>query len=101
MLIQTPLLIVIGIIACVGILSKPKKTDDNKEDKNDFPTGYELLKELREINMPGYDLWKYDLFSFDSYIFREYVYTYEVTGGNTREVALRRAFEKYVNTHNT
>ena len=72
--------------------------DKNKIEK--YPSGYELKKELRQIPIYEYDVatLNYDL--IEDYIFREYVYTFEIAGGYTREVALRKALYKYIKTYN-
>ncbi len=78
-------------------------TNDKNELGNcskKYPSGYELKKELRKIPIYEYDVatLNYDL--IEEYIFREYVYTFEIAGGYTREVALRKALDKYIKTYN-
>lgn len=90
-----------AIIVDVVINNKSKDDSDMSEDKyQKYPTGLELLSELREISIPDIDIWKYDTFLINPAIFREYVYNYEFMGGYTREVALKMAFKKYIGIYN-
>lgn len=70
------------------------KTDENgKEEK--YPKGTYLLKELKNIYTYDNSIYIFNMERIDPYIFRDYVYRYEIIAGFSREVALRKAFEKY------
>lgn len=82
------LFIVIGMIGSVLENGKEPK-------KEDYPTGMELLQELRKLHLIDVNWSTFSFEKIDPYIFREYVFLYEVIGCDSREVALKKAFRKY------
>lgn len=67
---------------------------EEKEQKS-YPTGMQLLEELKEVGIQEINFTTFHLEKIDPYIFREYVYRYEVFAGYSRKIALRKAFDKY------
>lgn len=70
-------------------------TNDKYQKQNEYPNGMELLEELKEIELQEINVCTFNFERIDPYIFREYVYRYEIIGGDSRKIALIRAFESY------
>lgn len=83
------------ILGAVVLLMISLVTIPNKNANEEYPNGTELLKELRKVYIHGINLYTFNMEKIDPFIFREYVYRYEVIGGFSREIALRKAFEEY------
>ena len=75
-------------------------TKENYSKYNSYHSGYELKKELRNIVIYEYDIVNINIELVEEYIFRDYVYYYEIISGYTREVALRKALDKYIHIFN-
>lgn len=89
-------------IISLGVYALVSFTGDNKSSKkssNNYPTGYELKRELRNIPIYDYDVSSLNYDLIEEYIFRDYVYNYEKNSGYTRETALRKSLNKYINIY--
>lgn len=75
-------------------------TKENCSKYNNYPSGYELKRELRNLVIYEYDVLNINIESMEEYIFRDYVYYYEIISGYTREIALRKALDKYIHIFN-
>ncbi len=53
---------------------------ENIEKENNYPSGYELKRELRDIAIYSIDKALINIDLIEEYIFRDYVYTYEKLG---------------------
>lgn len=80
-------LILLMIISALG--------DNEKECREEYPKGMYLLDELKKVYTYDNSIYIFNMEKIDPYIFREYVYRYEIIGGFSREIALKKAFEKY------
>ena len=81
----------VAILLMISLVTIPNKNTDEE-----YPKGTELLKELKKVYIHGENLYTFNMEKIDPYIFREYVYRYEVIGGFSRDVALKKAFEEYL-----
>lgn len=74
----------------------------NGEDKcnntrtQSYPSGLQLKRELRNTINYNHDIYNINFDLIEDYIFRDYVYDYEKNHGYTREIALRKALDKYI-----
>lgn len=78
----------------------------NNEEKtysnecNNYPSGYELKNQLRKTIIYDYDITNLNYDLIEEYIFRDYVYNFEINSGYSRDVALRKALDKYIGVYN-
>lgn len=88
-IISLSLLLVVG-----GIKSSNSYNNKNKKDYSkssiQYPSGYELKNELRNIPIYEYDISNLNLDSIENFIFRDYVYNYEIN----RWIYKRSSFKK-------
>lgn len=89
-------IISLSAYALVTIFGDDKRKNESSKK---YPNGYELKRELRNITIYDYDVstLNYDL--IEDYIFRDYVYNYEKNSGYSRETALRKALNKYIEVY--
>lgn len=83
---------VISILALAFIF----KDNISNSKYNNYPSGYELKRELRDIEIYDIDTYliNYDL--IEEQIFKDYVFDYEINHGYSREIALRKALKRYI-----
>lgn len=67
---------------------------------NNYPSGYELKNQLRKTIIYDYDITNLNYDLIEEYIFRDYVYNFEINSGYSRDVALRKALDKYIRVYN-
>lgn len=84
-----------GVVSFSLILLMMIYTLKTNEREEKYPKGTSLLKELKKIYTYDNSIYIFNMERIDPYIFRDYVYRYEIIAGFNREVALRKAFEKY------
>lgn len=85
----------IGIIS-IFTLALILKDNISNSRYNNYPSGYELKRQLRDIEI--YDIETY-LINYDlieEQIFKEYVFDYEMNHGYSREISLRKALKRYI-----
>lgn len=73
-----------------------KDIDKNESSYENYPSGMELINELKCLNTVLYDKYKFDYYLIDAYTFREYVYKFEMVSGFSREVSLKMALDEYI-----
>lgn len=85
----------LGIIS-IFTLAFVLKDNISSSKYNNYPSGYELKRQLRDIEIYDVDtyLLNYDL--IEEQIFKDYVYDYEINHGYSREISLRKALKRYV-----
>ena len=85
----------IGIISLFALAFICKDSISNSK-YNNYPSGYELKRELRDIEIYDIDTYliNYDL--IEEQIFKEYVFDYEMNHGYSREISLRKALKRYI-----
>ncbi len=66
-----------ALVAVKYVLGNDK---ENIEKGNNYPSGYELKRELRDIAIYSIDKALINIDLIEEYIFRDYVYTYEKLG---------------------
>ena len=84
------------VIISFGALICTYLTKESCNKYNNYPSGYELKRELKNVILYEYDLLNINIELIEEYIFRDYVYNYEVISGYTREIALKKALDKYI-----
>ena len=85
----------IGIISLFALAFICKDIIGNSK-YNNYPSGYELKRELRDIEIYDIDTYliNYDL--IEEQIFKDYVFDYEINHGYSREISLRKALKRYI-----
>lgn len=78
-----------------AIILNGKNNSNNIQNKS-YPTGLELKRELRKTMNYNHDINNINFDLIEEYIFKDYVYDYEKNYGYTREIALRKALDKYI-----
>jgi hypothetical protein len=73
--------------------------DKGSKKYSNYPSGYELKRQLRNIVIYEYDVSNLNYDLIEEYIFRDYVYNFEKISGYCREVALRKALDKYIRVY--
>ena len=86
---------VITIGGAIAIILNGENNNTNKQSKS-YPTGLELKRELRRTINYNHDIWSINMDLIEDYVFRDYVYDYEKNHGYIREIALRKALDKYI-----
>lgn len=87
----------LSALMIVGGLEKDNKCSNN--NSSSYPSGYELKRQLRNTIIYDYDISNLNYDLIEEYIFRDYVYNYEKNSGYTRDVAIRKALDKYIKTY--
>ncbi len=86
--------------AVIVIVGGDKNKNVCSNEYNNYPSGYELKRQLRVIPIYEYDISNLNYDLIEEYIFRDYVYNFEKNSGYSREGALRKALDKYIKTYN-
>lgn len=86
----------LSALMIVGGLEENKKCSNNESN---YPSGFELKRQLRNTIIYDYDITSLNYDLIEEYIFRNYVYNFEKISGYTRDVAIRKALDKYVKTY--
>lgn len=88
-------LFALSALMIVGIGEK----NESNNNSNNYPSGYELKRQLRKTIIYDYDITSLNYDLIEEYIFRDYVYNFEKVSGYSRDVAIRKALDKYIKTH--
>lgn len=91
-------LFALSALMIVGVGEKNGGNNSNNKSNN-YPSGYELKRQLRNTIIYDYDITSLNYDLIEEYIFRDYVYNFEKNSGYTRDVALRKALDKYIKVY--
>lgn len=85
----------IGIISLFALAFICKGSISNSKYSN-YPSGYELKRQLRDIEIYDIDTYSVNYDLIEEQIFKDYVFDYEINHGYSREISLRKALKRYI-----